>query len=66
MMANNECYIRKLDNNNNNNNSNNNKTSGVSHCGLTIYIKKYLKAKKKNSGNSNIEPCKNIIFNKIL
>jgi hypothetical protein len=49
MMANNECYIRKLDNNNNNN-----KTRGVSHCGLTIYIKKYLKAKR------NIEPCNNI------
>jgi hypothetical protein len=43
MMANNECYIRKLDNNNNNNN----KTRGVSHCGLAIYIKKYLKAKRR-------------------
>jgi hypothetical protein len=41
MMANNECYIRKLDNNNNN------KTSGVSHFGLAIYIKKYLKAKRR-------------------
>jgi hypothetical protein len=37
----------------------------VSHCGLAIYIKKYLKAKKKNYGNSNISPCKNnIIFKK--
>jgi len=34
---------------------------GVSHCGLAIYIKKYLKA-KENYGNSNISPCKNIIF----
>jgi hypothetical protein len=40
MMANNECYIRKLD-------DNNNKTSGVSHFGLAIYIKKYLKAKRR-------------------
>jgi hypothetical protein len=29
------------------------KTRGVSHCGLAIYIKKYLKA------ISNISPCKN-------
>jgi hypothetical protein len=36
-------------------------TRGVSHYGLAIYIKKYLKA-KKNYGNSNISPCKNIIF----
>jgi hypothetical protein len=40
------------------------KTRGVSHCGLAIYIKKYLKAKKENYGNSNISPCKNIIFKK--
>jgi len=33
----------------------------VTHCGLAIYIKKYLKA-KKNDENSNISPCKNIIF----
>jgi hypothetical protein len=39
------------------------KISGVSHCGLAIYIKKYLKAKKKY-GNSNISPCKNIILKK--
>jgi hypothetical protein len=31
----------------NNNNNNNNKTSGMSHCGLAIYIKKYLKAKRR-------------------
>jgi len=29
-------------------------TRGVSCCGLAIYIKKYLKAKEKNYGNSNI------------
>jgi hypothetical protein len=26
-----------------------NKTKGVSHCGLGIYIKKYLKAKEESS-----------------
>jgi hypothetical protein len=37
----------------------------VTHFGLAIYIKKYLKAqKKKNYENSNISPCKNIIFKK--
>jgi hypothetical protein len=36
----------------------------VSHCGLAIYIKKYLKAKKKNYENSYISACKNIIFKK--
>ncbi len=30
-------------------------------CGLAIYIKKYL-MQKKNYENSNISPCKNIIF----
>jgi hypothetical protein len=35
----------------------------VSHCGLAIYIEKYFKA-KKNNGNSNISPCKNIVFKK--
>jgi hypothetical protein len=35
----------------------------VSHCGLAIYIKKYLR-KKKNHGNSNIPPCKNTNFKK--
>jgi len=35
----------------------------MSHCGLAIYIKKYLKG-KKNYGTSNISPCKNIIFKK--
>jgi hypothetical protein len=36
----------------------------VSHSGLAIYVKKHLKAKKKNYGNPNISPCKNIIFKK--
>jgi hypothetical protein len=36
----------------------------VSQFGLAIYNKKYLQAKKKNYGNSNISPCKNIIFKK--
>ncbi len=40
------------------------KARGVSHSGLAIYIRKYLKAKRKNYGNSNISPCKNIIFKK--
>jgi len=35
----------------------------VSHCGLANYIKKYLK-EKKNYGNSNISPCKIIIYKK--
>jgi len=42
------------------------KKRGVSHCGLAIYIKKYLKAKEEYYENSNISPCKNIIFKKIL
>jgi hypothetical protein len=42
------------------------KTSGVSYCALAIYIKKYLKGKRKNNGNSNISPYKNIIFKKVL
>ncbi len=41
-------------------------TRGVSHCGLAIYIKKVSEDKKKNYGNSNIWPCKNLIFKKIL
>jgi len=41
-----------------------NKTRGVSQCSLAIYIKKYLKAKEECFGNSNISPCKNIIFKK--
>jgi hypothetical protein len=28
-------------------------------CGLALYIKKHV---KKNYGNSNISPCKNMIF----
>ncbi len=38
-------------------------TRAVSHCGLAIYIKKYLKP-KKNYRNSNISPYTNIIFKK--
>jgi hypothetical protein len=37
-------------------------TRGVSHFGLVIYIKKYLKEKERIMKNSNISPCKNIIF----
>jgi hypothetical protein len=33
----------------------------VSHCGLAIYIKKYLMAKEE-LGNSNISPYKNVTF----
>jgi hypothetical protein len=40
------------------------KTRGVSQCGLAIDIKKVSEGKKKNYGNSNISPCKNIIFKK--
>jgi hypothetical protein len=36
----------------------------VSHCGLAIYIKKSIARQKKNYENSNISPCKNIIFKK--
>jgi hypothetical protein len=47
---------------------NNNKGCVSDYCGLAIYILKgYLKAKKKKRriyGNSNILPCKNIIFQK--
>jgi hypothetical protein len=32
----------------------------VSHCGLAIYMKKYVKEKYKIIGNSNISPCKKI------
>jgi hypothetical protein len=35
----------------------------VSHCGLAIYMKKYLNAKEE-LWNSNISPCKNITFKK--
>jgi hypothetical protein len=38
---------------------------GVSHCGLAIYIKKYLKAKEE-LWNSNISASKNITFKKLL
>jgi hypothetical protein len=40
------------------------KTRGVSHCSLAIYIKIYPKAKEEFFENSNISPCKNIIFKK--
>jgi hypothetical protein len=39
------------------------KTRGVSHRGLSIYIKKYLKAEEELS-NLNISPCQNILFKK--
>jgi len=39
-----------------------NKEKGVSHCGLAIYIKRYLKAKEENYEKSNIFPSKNIIL----
>jgi hypothetical protein len=61
-------YNTKLPNNNNNNN-NKQKQRGVcvTHYGLAIYNKKkYLLRQKKNYGNSNISPCKNIIFKKIF
>jgi hypothetical protein len=42
-----------------------NKTRGVSHYGLAIYIlKKSILRQKKNYGNSNISPCKKIVFKK--
>jgi hypothetical protein len=42
-------------------------TRGVSHCGLAIYIKKYLKAKEElNYGNSNISPCQKYNLQNIL
>jgi hypothetical protein len=38
-------------------------TRGVSHCpALPFTLKSILRQKKKNDGNSNISPCKNIIF----
>jgi hypothetical protein len=36
----------------------------VSHYGLAIYIKTYLKAKKELWKLKNISPCKNILFKK--
>jgi hypothetical protein len=43
------------------------KTRGVSHCGLAIYIKKYLKKVKEELWKLNyISSCKNIVFKKIL
>jgi hypothetical protein len=34
----------------------------VSQCDLAIYIKKNLKEGKEEYENSNISPCKNIVF----
>jgi hypothetical protein len=39
-------------------------TRGVSHYGLAILHSKVSQGKRKNYGNSNISPCKNIIFTK--
>ncbi len=41
-------------------------TRGVSHCSLAIYTKKSILRQKTNYENSNISPCKNIIFKKML
>jgi hypothetical protein len=40
------------------------KKRGMSHSCLAIYIKTRILRQKKNYGNSNILPCKNIIFKK--
>jgi hypothetical protein len=43
------------------------KRLGVSHTvALAFAFKSFLRQKKKNYGNSNILPCKNIIFKKFL
>jgi hypothetical protein len=39
-------------------------TWSVSHCGLWPVTLKHILRQKKNYGNSNISPCKNIIFKK--
>jgi hypothetical protein len=39
-------------------------TRGVSDYGLAIYILKGILRQKKNYENSNISPCKNVIFKK--
>jgi hypothetical protein len=36
----------------------------VSHCGLAIYMEKVSEGKRKNYGNSNVSPCRNITFRK--
>jgi hypothetical protein len=43
-------------------------TRGVSHCGLALlpFTLKSILRQKKNCGNSNISPCKDIIFKKIF
>jgi hypothetical protein len=38
-------------------------TRGVSYCGLAIYIESIF-MQMKNCGNSNISPCKNVLFKK--
>jgi hypothetical protein len=43
---------------------NKNKGCVCGTCGLAIYMKMYLKAKERMIGNSNISPCKNVIFKK--
>jgi hypothetical protein len=40
-------------------------TRGASHCGLTIYIKKYLQAKEELQ-KLKYSPCQDIIFQKFL
>jgi len=44
------------------------KTQGVCYTlwPLPFTLKSYLKARKRIYGNSNISPCKNIIFKNIL
>jgi hypothetical protein len=41
-------------------------TRGVSHYGPAVYIKKSFLKRKKNYGNSNISPCKNLMFQKLF
>jgi hypothetical protein len=38
------------------------RTKGMSHCGLCHLHYKSILRQKKNYGNSNISPCKNIII----
>ncbi len=54
------CFIQ-LQTNKQTNKQASKQTRGVSHYGLAIYLKSILR-QKKNDGNSNISPCKNIIF----
>jgi hypothetical protein len=41
-------------------------TRGVSHCEALPFTFKSILRQKKNYGNANISPCKNIIFEKVL